>query len=96
MSIDYSAAIFVGLPRSEFDAELLADLLAADELEVCPPSYDGGGGDDHAIAGFSVKESPDYAAVEFTWDAPAVARLKAEFKELTGLDARVWLSPCGS
>lgn len=93
MSIDYSAAIFVGLPRGEFDAATLDDLLYADELEVCPPSYDGGD-DDHAIVGFSVKGSPDYAAVEFTWDAQTIARLKAEFKELTGLEARVWLSPC--
>lgn len=94
MSIAYSAAIFVGLPRGEFDAETLGDLLDADELEVCPPSYDGGG-DDHAIVGFSLKESQDYAAVEFTWDAEAVEDLKVQFKELTGLEARVWLSPYG-
>jgi hypothetical protein len=91
MGIDYRAAVFVGLPRGEIQNQ---DLIDDDELEVCPPYYDGNGAR-HAIAGFEYKGSDTYAATEFEWDQAKVDELKAEFKTLTGQMAKVYISPYG-
>lgn len=88
MGVDTKAAIFVGLPREEVDSELIEN----EALEVAPPHYDGNG-EDYAIAGFALAMSEDYGASEFKWDAAKVEDLLAQFKELTGKDAKVWLSP---
>jgi hypothetical protein len=89
MGVDTRAAVFVGLPRKEIENQELID---NDELEVCPPHYDGGG-DDDAIAGFELAGCDCYSASEFVWDQSKCDELKAEFKSLTGQDAKVWLSP---
>lgn len=94
MSIDYEAAIMVGLPRGDIEYEDLADLIDEEELEVCPPYYDGGD-DDNAIVGLTYKISKTYQASEFEWNQQAINEMKAEFKKLTGQDAKIWLSPWG-
>lgn len=94
MGIDYKAAIFVGLPREEIYAADMEDLIANEDLEVCPPFYDGGG-EDEAICGFPLATSGTYRAVEFAFDSEECEKLKAEFKRLTSLDAKVYLSPYG-
>lgn len=92
MSIDTSAAIIVGLHRN--------DLLAADldldeldgELEQVAPYYDGG---EDAIWGLKVATTGSYDARELPEDlAIRIVNAKAAFNASTGLDAKVWLSPC--
>jgi hypothetical protein len=90
MGIDTQASIFVGLPREEIERG--DELIEAEDLEVCPPCYDGNS-ERHAIAGFSLFTSECYCAVEIEWDAAEVERLKVKFKALTGQDAKVYLSP---
>lgn len=95
MGVDYRAAVWVGLPRCEIeDWDTVEELLDAEELSVCPPYYDGGGAT-MAIVGLEYDSSCDYSATQFDWDDAVVAGLKAQFKELTGQDAKVWLSPYG-
>lgn len=91
MGIDYKASIFVGLPRKEITNN---QLIENEELEVCPPYYDGDS-DENAICGFSYLESPTYGAVELKIDRNVVDELKAKFFDLTGQNARVWLSTKG-
>ncbi len=91
MGIDYRAAIFVGLPRGEIENK---DLIDAEILEVCPPYYDGDS-DESAIAGFPFKTSERYSAVEFEWNRTQIDALKSKFKEETGQEAKVYLSPYG-
>lgn len=95
MGIDYAAAIWVGLPRKEFDVEKLEAMIEEGDIEVCPPYYDGNG-DDNAIAGFSYCVSPDYAPTELTFMPDELSELVGKFKDLTMLDAKVWLSPFGT
>lgn len=91
MGIDYKASIFVGLPRGEITNQ---QLLEGDELEVCPPYYNGDD-DTDAICGFPVQESPIYGFVELKIDRNVIDELKAKFNDLTGQVARVWLSTKG-
>ena len=91
MGIDYKAAVFVGLPRSDVDDQ---ELIENEELEVCPPYYDGNS-DDGAIAGFAYSTTPTYSARELKWDHAEIDKLKAKFKKLTGQEAKVYLSPYG-
>lgn len=89
MGIEYKAAIMVGLPREAFmDLDQLEEWLDNEDLEVCAPYYD-------AIVGLHYRTSADYAAIELVWDQGLIDRKLAEFKELTGMDGKVWLSPLG-
>lgn len=95
MGIDYRAAIFVGLPRTYVsEVENFEELLDNDELSVCPPCYDGNS-EDYAIVGFEAYGSDTYCASEFEYDVSTINILKEKFKQLTGLDARVYISPYG-
>ena len=91
MGIFYSAVIIVGLPQCEI---LNQDLIDADEIHVCPPFFDGGG-EDHAIAGWTYIDSGDFRAEEINIDLDVIEALKYKFKKLTGQDAKVYLSPRG-
>lgn len=95
MGIEYKAAIIVGLPRHEFeDQDQLNEWIDNEEVEVCSPYYDGSDAD-WAIAGFFVATSELYSPSLFSWDAERVGELAAQFKDLTGKDGKVWLSPYG-
>lgn len=91
MGIEYEAAIMVGLPRGEIHNQ---ELIYDDELEVCSPCYDGGS-DDGAVAGFFYEQSGTYSASLLEWDQQKIDELKTKFKDLTGQEAKVWLSPYG-
>lgn len=92
MGMDIKAAVFVGLPRNEIESDDLQEWIDEEEIEVCPPHYDGYSAD-WAICGFELAGCGRYEPREFSWDQAAVDRLKAQFKELTGQDAKVWISP---
>ncbi len=95
MGVDYQAAIMVGLPHCEFGYdEDLSDFLEDYDMELCAPAYDCGDADD-AIAGFVYACSGSYQSKELDWNQDVIDRLKAKFKEITGEDARVYLSPWG-
>ena len=88
MSIDTSAKIMIGLPRNEVDE----DLIDNEDLEVASPYYDGYG-ENYAIAGFAIHRSGNYSPVEISWDAVKIGELMRKFRELTGKEAKVWLTP---
>ena len=96
MGIDYQGAIMVGLKREDIENEaILEDIWDGEsELEICAPYYDGGDSDD-AIIGFCYAASDVYAPDVLDWDEDEINALKAKFKEITGQDAKVWLSPMG-
>lgn len=95
MSIDYQAMVIVGLPRKELsDCDSLSDWIDEEELTVCSPYYDGGDSQD-AIIGIEVQTSGTYKPSILEWDQEKIDKLKEEFKTLTGLDAKVWISPYG-
>jgi hypothetical protein len=87
MSIQYSAKIMVGLPRDEIENE---DVI--DDLVQAAPYYDGG---DEAIVGICVVNSGCYQAKEFTLDQATIDAAKANFKEQTGQDGKLYLTPNG-
>ena len=91
MGIDYRAAVFVGLPRGEIENQ---ELFEDEQLDVCPPHYDGNS-EDYAIAGFEYAGSETYGASEFEWNPAKIDELKAEFHKLTGQTAKIYLSPYG-
>lgn len=95
MSVDYSAKIVVGLRRQDFpDQTDLADWIDEGDLEVCPPCYDGGGRK-NAVVGLEYLSCSTYGNVAFDWNQKLVDDLKTEFKEITGLGAKVYLSTHG-
>jgi len=92
MGIDIESAIMVGLPREELgNLDILEDFIDGEELECCPYCYDGDGNDD-SIVGFAFKRSDSWPS-ELEWDQTKIDELKVKFKDVTGQDAKVWLSP---
>ena len=89
MSTQYSAKIIVGLHRDDMDG---VDEDIIEGMDQCPPYYDGG---DEAVIGYEAHSSGCYSARELAFDQSEIDKLKAQFKEETGLDAKVWLSSCG-
>jgi hypothetical protein len=94
MGVEYAAAIWIGRPRKDIAEDKLSPLLEADELEVCPPYYDGNDSD-FAIVGYSLQVSPDYSPVELDINQDEVDKRKRQFVEATGVEAKVYLSPMG-
>lgn len=84
MSIDTSAVIIVGLPTKELSEELV------DEMSLAFPYFDGYS---VAIAGFLYEETWDYSYKEIIFDDVKLNELKNKFRDLTNLDAKVYLSP---
>ena len=95
MSIDYRAVVAVGVQRGSIeDFDKFEELIDDGELEVISPSYDGSG-DDDAIVGLTYIDTNDYSSNEFVWDQRKIDGLKEEFTKITGLEAKVWLTPYG-
>ena len=95
MGVDYSAVIMVGLLRKDFkDTEQLAAWIDQDELECCAPSYDGGDSP-YAAIGFALQTTSSFSPRELVWDQEKVHVLKGEFLRITGMEAKIWLSPKG-
>lgn len=93
MGMYYKAKLVVGLPYGElvFDLEDEDDLL--DELDRASPYYDCD--QDDMIFGVEIAATSDYSHQEFTYDQAKVDSAKLEFKELTGKEGRLFLSPHG-
>ena len=92
MGIDYRAVVVVGLPRDQFiEVEHFLEWAEDKGLDICPVSYDSGDG----IVGLVYAKSPDYWYSEFTYDPQRVAEMKQEFKDSTGMEAKVYLSSMG-
>ena len=92
MSIVYSAKIVVGLPFNEvFDSYSDYEEYES-ELEIISPFYDAGL--DDSLVGIVLvgTESYDYKEIATSFETQATRKL---FKEVTGKEARVYLSPCG-
>lgn len=93
MGISYSAAMVVGLQKEELkDHENFDDFMDGD-LDAWPPYYDGGS---DAILGVPVAQSDDYSASEVTGSVDAkISAAKEAFKEMTGMDGKVWITTVG-
>lgn len=95
MGIEYNAVVVVGIQKQDIeDWDKFEELIDTGDLEVASPYYDGSDSD-FAAVGFVVYESDDYSSSELVWDQAVIDAKKAEFKKLTGQDAKVWLSPHG-
>lgn len=92
MGIDYAAVIIVGLPYD--DIPNVDDYLDYDKdlLYDCPPYFDAYG---CGIVGLYYKQSYDYKPKELEYVQEEVEALKQKFKYITGLEAKIWLSPLG-
>ena len=87
MGMSYSAKLIVGLHRDEIENE---DVI--DELDSAPPYYDGG---DEAIIGVCVEETSSYSAKEVAITQAKIDAAHAEFREITGQEGKLYLTPCG-
>ena len=89
MSVSISAAIVVGVHRSEFKTDdefmLLEDMLDDDELQMFCPAYDDWEG---SIIGLLA-----YPAGKLEFDGCRVIQLMAEFHSLTGKHASLFVTP---
>ena len=92
MGIDYSAAIVVGRPHSDFD-ELDDGLIDDGELGAFPPYFDAPYYE--CLIGVSVCSTWDYTWKEFDYNQTNIDTAKEKFKRLTGLDAKVYITPVG-
>lgn len=99
MGIRYSAAIVVGLPYEELCSDDFLekhdydDWASEHDIEDVSPYYDADRED--WVVGFICKRSPDFAWSTFEWDQAMVDELKQRFNELTGKEARVFITPYG-
>ena len=88
MSISSKAVLMVGLPREDFESE---DYIDNEYLTFCPPSYDSADG----IVGIIVESANEDDFKEVLSIADLDKKLKKEalkFKNLTGLDAKIYIT----
>lgn len=96
MGISYSAGLVVGVQRGMVeDLDKLEQLIDDCEIGVFSPYYDGGG-DDDAVVGLPYVETEPYSSTPVVWDPVKIDSLKAEFLQLVGQEAQIWLTPNGS
>jgi hypothetical protein len=91
MGIDYSAVIVVGL-WSEY---LPKDFDEVENIECIQPYYDAP--TEHSLWGIVIENSEDYNATEINLDVLElpIKVAKENFKRITGLDAKIYLSTRG-
>ena len=96
MSIEYNAAIVFGAEwdniKGDAILEKISMLIEVGELEDFPPYYDGGG---QGLFGIYLNYSPDYGYSEVIYTEDDVAKAKAEFESLTGMEGKVYLTVVG-
>lgn len=83
----------IGRRRKDFDPAKLEALLADEQIKSYNPAFDYY--DELSVCGFAYKFSPSYGATEFRWDQEEIDRLCMDFEAITGLTAKVWLTPWG-
>lgn len=91
MGIDYSAVIVVGL----WSEDLPKDFDEIENIECIQPYYDAP--TEHSLWGIVIEYSEDYNATEINLDVLShpIKIAKENFKRITGLDAKVYLSTRG-
>lgn len=96
MGVDYNAAIVVGAAWEDVDGnsqEDIQELVENGDLHDFPPYYDGYR---EGLFGLYIVNSPDYSYCEMEYTAEDVEVAKQKFKELTGVDGKVYLTVIGS
>ncbi len=92
MSVECEAVIVVGLQNSALEQEEIGELLYDEKLQQYSP-YADGEEDENAIVGLLVFRSGEFDAIELEWDESKIAELKKQFFDLTGKEAKIYLSP---
>ena len=90
MGMYYKAKLIVGLPQDEIeidDEEILDEMDRACAYCDCDS--------DARILGVTVASSDDYSAIEVDLDLAKIDAAKTTFKEITGQDGKLYLSPHG-
>jgi hypothetical protein len=97
MSVEYNAAIVVGAEWNSINGDAIQEkismLVECGELDDFPPYYDGYG---QGLFGIYLNYSPDYGYSEVIYTEDDVAKAKAEFESLTGMEGKVYLTVIGS
>ncbi len=96
MGVDYNAAIVVGADWrdiDEQDVDNIDELVENGDLHDFPPYYDGY---QEGLFGLYIVNSPDYSYCEVEFTAQDVEGAKQKFKELTGMEGKVYLTVIGS
>lgn len=96
MSIEYSAAIVVGVswrPLTEMQYEKVADLVEQGDLEDFPPYFDG---DREGVFGIALESSPDYGYIAVDYRAEFMGAMMHKFKDLVGIEPKLYLTTVGS
>lgn len=95
MGTYYAAVIAVGVQRRSIeDFSTVEELIDDGELRIFG-GYAGGESEDDAVVGLTFDASDDYASTEFAWDQQKVDDLKEQFMQITGMEAKVWITPHG-
>jgi hypothetical protein len=96
MSVDYNAAIVVGAAWEDINEDAIDnidELVESGDLHDFPPFYDGYR---EGLFGLYIVNSPDYGYCEMEYTAQDIEVAKQRFKELTGIDAKIYLAVIGS
>ena len=96
MGIEYNAAIVVGAAWEDVDGnsqEDIQELVESGDLHDFPPFFDGYR---EGLFGLYIVNSPDYSYCEMEHTAEDVEVAKQKFKELTGIDGKIYLTVIGS
>ena len=95
MSIGYSAVVVVGLRHEDFpDPDQLESWADDGKIERVSPYYDASNED--CLFGVVVAYTRDYCFKEVPMPLDELEQAKDEFRALTGLEPKLWLSPHGS
>jgi hypothetical protein len=96
MSVEYNAAIVVGAAWEDINEDAIDnidELVESGDLHDFPPFYDGYR---EGLFGLYIVNSPDYGYCEMEYTAQDVGAAKQKFKELTGIEGKVYLTTIGS
>jgi len=90
MGMYYKAKLIVGLPQDEIEID---DEEVLDDMDRACGYYDADS--EATILGVTVASSGDYSASEVVLDLAKIDAAKSEFRQLTGQDGKLYLSPHG-
>ena len=96
MSVEYNAAIVVGAAWEDINEDAIDnidELVENGDLHDFPSFYDGYR---EGLFGLYIVNSPDYGYCEMEYTAEDIEIAKQKFKELTGIEGKVYLTTIGS